>query len=425
MTDPLHDPDAELCTLALALQRPDEAFKSRLRPEHFSQEPHRIAWVSLRDSWDQGARPSPSHVIHPDAKQVLENLDLLGVTPLGPEVLVPRLESCRVRRQVLDQCDRVSRMAMNGADPEHLETALHSIQFRAPGAGKASRASDAQDVMDDLEWRMANPGQVRGHRVGLPRWEEHVDGLGTGYHVVAARPSQGKTALIVQMLSAMAEAGVPTLFLSLEMSAKQVRERILSRLCGFPVGGFREHPFTHGEAQALVDATRKLRDMKHLWIWDMRGANLQDWAVSRSIIRKAVRENQIQAAGLDYFQLLTYATEKKENRTQELTAISKELKAMAEQLAIPLLIAAQLRRPSTEHGGNKPPELSDIKDCGSVEQDADTVTMIHNYPDEHLILGKNRTGPINDHLAVRFDRECMQFVEEDSVDRTLRKKSQR
>lgn len=411
MMPPLHDQQAELSALSLALHRPGDAFECGLTHAHIHDADARKAWVALAQAWSLGHDPSIEHVIDEPARNVLLAVRETGVMPLAPELLIERLGAARVRRDVVALADRAQRMAIDGASPDILEAELARIRFGHGDMGKPQLASSTEDILDEMEWRMANPGQTMGLRVGLKRWEETLDGLKQGYHIIAARPGEGKTALIVQMLRHMALDGNPVGLFSLEMPARQIRTRLLMAASGIPVGGFMDRPYTAGEMQLIGDGMVEMQRLDKMHIWDDGSLDVQNWEAIQRAARRAVREDGLRCIGLDYVQLLRLG-KPTDNRQAELAYISQQIKALSGELRVPILVAAQLQRPAVIQQGKKPrPGLANLKETGALEQDADTVTLVHDDGDVcKLLLDKHRAGKIAE-IEVEFMREQARFRE--------------
>jgi replicative DNA helicase len=414
--NPFFDTEAEQAALALALVSPKECFDG-LTPQHFGGEIERRAFVALQSIYMGGDVPAVNHVTDEDARSLLDSMVLLDIRPLGIQTLRPRLEACRVRRLAHEKADRIMRMAMDGAEPELLETAFLNTNLRGNTASGGTRAADAMDVLEDFELRCNNPGTILGVSSGIQEWDEILDGFIPGYHIIAGRPSMGKTALLTQVLVDMALDGVPVLLLSLEMSAKQIRSRIVSQLTGVPVGGYREHGYTADDCRRIAEGFKQIKQLPHFHIVDPAGDNVKDWPVCRRLIQRYVKEYGVAAAGIDYVQLLTNSAERDSQRVNELGKISGEIKEVSMVANIPLLVAAQLRRPTVEHSTPSRPDLSSLKDCGSLEQDCDTATFIH---DDSLNVEKNRHGRTGD-IPVELRPDYMRFDATSPMERRLKK----
>lgn len=254
---------------------------------------------------------------------------------------------------------------------------------------------------------------------GVPSGFVDLDRLTSGFQaselvIVAARPSMGKTAFCLNVATHAAVEGHGVAIFSLEMSRDQLVQRMLTaeaRVDSQRVrqGGLRDADFTN-----LARAAGVLQSCP-VWIDDTPSLSLLEM---RSKARRLRAENDIKLVVVDYLQLMR-SPEYAENRVQEISDISRSLKALARELAVPVVALSQLSRASEQRGGERRPILSDLRDSGAIEQDADLVLFIHRpeYYDREdetkkgladIMLAKNRNGPTGD-VQLRFSREYTRF----------------
>ncbi len=254
---------------------------------------------------------------------------------------------------------------------------------------------------------------------GVPSGFVDLDRLTSGFQpselvIVAARPSMGKTAFCLNVATHAAVEGHGVAIFSLEMSRDQLVQRMLTaeaRVDSQRVrqGGLKDADFTN-----LARAAGVLQSCP-VWIDDTPSLSLLEM---RSKARRLKADNDIKMVVVDYLQLMR-SPEYAENRVQEISDISRSLKALARELAVPVVALSQLSRASEQRGGERRPILSDLRDSGAIEQDADLVLFIHRpeYYDREdeskkgladIMLAKNRNGPTGD-VALRFSREYTRF----------------
>jgi replicative DNA helicase len=254
---------------------------------------------------------------------------------------------------------------------------------------------------------------------GVPSGFVDLDKLTSGFQpselvIIAARPSMGKTALCLNIATHAAVEGQGVAIFSLEMSRDQLVQRMLTseaRVDSQRVrqGGLRDADFTN-----LARAAGVLQSCP-VWIDDTPSLSLLEM---RSKARRLKADNDIKMVVVDYLQLMR-SPEYAENRVQEISDISRSLKALARELAVPVVALSQLSRASEQRGGERRPILSDLRDSGAIEQDADLVLFIHRpeYYDREdeskkgladIMLAKNRNGPTGD-VQLRFSREYTRF----------------
>jgi replicative DNA helicase len=305
--------------------------------------------------------------------------------------------------------------------------------------------STASDLLDKAESRIFQISEQRGNEgfsrlkemlwptmeriealqrsgksiTGVPSGFVDLDRLTSGFQpselvIVAARPSMGKTAFCLNVATHAAVEGQGVAIFSLEMSRDQLVQRMLTaeaRVDSQRVrqGGLRDADFTN-----LARAAGVLQSCP-VWIDDTPSLSLLEM---RSKARRLKAENDIKMVVVDYLQLMR-SPEYSENRVQEISDISRSLKALARELAVPVVALSQLSRASEQRGGERRPILSDLRDSGAIEQDADLVLFIHRpeYYDREdeskkgladIMLAKNRNGPTGD-VQLRFSREYTRF----------------
>ena len=256
---------------------------------------------------------------------------------------------------------------------------------------------------------------------GVPSGYKKLDQMTSGFQkgdfvVLAARPSMGKTALALTMAASAAAEGLAVGFFSLEMSAEQLTLRLLSSESGIPHHHIRNATITSDEWLDLTKVAGQLGDMK-LFIDDTAMLDIMDL---RAKARKLKAEHNLQLLVIDYLQLI-HSAKRHENRHQEVSEISRALKALAKELEIPIISLAQLSR-AVDSRMDKRPMLSDLRESGAIEQDADLIMFlyresVYNQETENpslaeLIIGKQRNGPTGT-VHLHFAKEQTKFEDLD------------
>ncbi len=262
--------------------------------------------------------------------------------------------------------------------------------------------------------------QIKGQREGLTgitsgfrEFDRMTSGLQRGdLLILAARPSMGKTALAINMALSAWHGGAPIGIFSLEMSSEQLVLRMLSSEANIPHQKIRNALVTSDEWIELTNHAGKLAEAK-IFIDDTPSISIMEL---RAKARKLKAQENIQLIVIDYLQLITTGG-RHENRTQEIAAISRSLKALAKELNIPVLALSQLSR-SLESRMDKRPQLSDLRESGAIEQDGDVIffvyrDVIYNPETEdpdgaEIIIGKQRNGPVGA-FNVKFHGEITKF----------------
>ncbi|WP_297971565.1 replicative DNA helicase [uncultured Capnocytophaga sp.] len=216
---------------------------------------------------------------------------------------------------------------------------------------------------------------------GVPSGFTQIDELTAGWQstdliIVAARPAMGKTAFTLSMARNIAvDSKIPVAFFSLEMSSIQLITRLISSETGISSDKLRtgkladeEFERLHHKAQSLSEAPLYIDDTPSLSIFDLRAK-----------ARKMVSQHKVKIIFIDYLQLMTANTSGKGvgNREQEISTISRNLKALAKELDLPIIALSQLSRNVESRLGHKRPQLSDLRESGAIEQDADIVTFLY------------------------------------------------
>jgi replicative DNA helicase len=254
---------------------------------------------------------------------------------------------------------------------------------------------------------------------GAPSGFVDLDAMTSGFQpselvVVAARPSMGKTAFCLNIAANAAAEGQGVAIFSLEMSKEALVQRMLTATARVDSHRVRQGTLRDSDFTQLARAAGILQTYQ-LWIDDTPSITLLEM---RSKARRLKIDNDVRLIVVDYLQLMR-SPEYAENRVQEISDISRSLKALARELEIPVIALSQLSRASEQRGGERKPILSDLRDSGAIEQDADLVIFIHRpeYYDREdetkrglaeVMLAKNRNGPTGD-VQLRFVREYTRF----------------
>jgi len=256
---------------------------------------------------------------------------------------------------------------------------------------------------------------------GIPSGYRKLDKMSSGFQngdfvVLAARPSMGKTALALSIVANAANNGSSIGFFSLEMSAEQLTLRLLSSESGIALHNIRNATITSEEWVEITNVAARLAEMK-IFIDDTAMLSIMDL---RARARKLKKEHDVQLLVIDYLQLL-HSSRRHENRHQEVSEISRSLKALAKELDVPIISLSQLSR-AVDSRMDKRPMLSDLRESGAIEQDADLIMflyrdIVYNAEAENpalseLIVGKQRNGPTGT-VFLHFARELTKFEDLD------------
>ena len=261
-----------------------------------------------------------------------------------------------------------------------------------------------------------NKGSLRGIRTGYRDLDNMTAGLQrSDLIILAARPAMGKTTLVTNLAYNVATiAKQPVLFFSLEMSKEQLVDRMLADASGVDAWNIRTGNLSDQDFSKLSEAMGEMAEAP-IYIDDTPGLSVLEM---RTKARRAAHEAPLGLVIVDYLQLMTAAGRSDGNRVQEVSEISRGLKLIARELNVPVIALSQLSR-SVESRSPQIPQLADLRESGSIEQDADIVAFIYREayynPDTErenvtdLIIAKHRNGPVGK-VELYFHPERLRFM---------------
>ncbi len=291
------------------------------------------------------------------------------------------------------------------AQIERAETELYKVAEEGGAEGRAKSFSDAtKEALEMAERALNSGGHLSGFTTGLDSLNAKIGGLHkSDLIIVAGRPGMGKSALGTNIAFAAAQrfvrdaedgiepeksAGAPVALFSLEMSADQLATRILAEESGISSENLRMGKISQQEFRELARAAAELQNLP-LYIDDTPGLTI---AALRTRARRLKRQKGIGLVVVDYLQLLQGSgRNSNDNRVQEISEISRGMKQLAKELNVPVIGLSQLSR-AVEQREDKRPQLSDLRESGSIEQDADIVLFI--YREDYYLAAKQ---PADDH----------------------------
>lgn len=424
-----HDLTAERALLGSALLGSEGVLELGLKPDDFFRVAHRRIFQAM--------------LVLEEKRQALDFTTLRGLLERsgeledvgGPAYLsalvdgMPRaahvgayaeiIKGLALRRAVIFGANRLAAEAYDGdSEPAQLvqqaDDWIEQLGGQHGGPGLIGQMGMTSELLGDLEARFARGQAIQGAPTGFA----DLDALTFGLHrkdliLLAARPSMGKSCLAAQIAHSVAKTGAGVAYFSLEMSRLAVEYRLLAGL-------------------SSVILFRVLSGRLNEWDWARLSIGIAELGriplavddtgtITVSEIRNRARRyrSEQQSLGLvvvDYLQLLEGKLGHSENRTSQVAEISRRLKNLAKDLDVPVLALSQLSRPS--EGKKRRPRLSDLKESGSLEQDADLVLFIHQDGDDdtavsgpmELIIGKQRNGPTGS-VEVTFEKEFVRFTD--------------
>ena len=424
-------PDAEKSLLGALLI--DGGLLSRvmefLVPEDFSAEPHRIvydAFLALADRGEgrdlvtiQGELEKTGRLERAGGAAYLSSLVDRVPDVENVESYARLIRESALRRAVIQQSRRAIREAIDAPDAETvLENAQRELVEIAKGSIKGGfvQLSKIAERNEEEIQRIHGRGTML---TGLPTGFTRLNALTQGFQrndliVVAARPGMGKSAFALNIAAHLTiHNPLVAGFFSLEMSAEQVGFRIQCAEARVNLQRLREGRISKEEKKALFFTTQKIRDAK-LYIDDTPAITLLEM---RARALQLKQRHGLDALFVDYLQIMG-TRGKVENRTQEVSAFSRGLKALAKELDVPVIALSQLSRRTEQRGSEKEPVLSDLRESGAIEQDADVVIFLSRpeYYDKDteqknvcdVIIAKQRNGP-TDRFTLGWSGEFTRF----------------
>lgn len=385
-----------------------------LRAEDFYRDWHGQVFSAIRDLVLAGEPVDPLAVQDQMAKRgtpakLDEINDLVNKTPhhAGAAYHAGRVREKAVAREILRIAEEARARAYEDCDSadSQLEQVTNDL-LRLAQAGTSSKVRDAEQMLRIVEAEMAARmgGKPMGLASGIDELDDVTGGFGGGnLIVIAARPSMGKTALAVQIAGESAiRQRQPTLFFSLEMDVRELMERLWSMRSGV-LSERMQAPWhlDHGDTARLADARPSISESP-LWADDSfaRGP-----AAISATARSYAAHHGLKCVLIDYLQLIQgekAGGKSGANRQEQVAEISRSLKGLAKDLDIPVIVLSQLNRES-EKRADKRPFMSDLRESGAIEQDADKVILLHRpeYYDVNdkpgvaeAIIAKNRSGRV-------------------------------
>ena len=336
-----------------------------------------------------------------------------------------------VQRELIRSATEIQRRSYDeNQDVTDLIGFAESEIFKVAEGHVKRSVQNAKDILAKALAQIEQASKNTSAFNGVPSGFMAIDRVTLGWQpsdliIIAARPSMGKTAFVLSMARNMAiDHEAPVAFFSLEMSAVQLMMRLIVAETGLSGTDIKSGRLTPEQWRHLESATKPLGTAP-LYIDDTPALSVFEF---RSKARRLKIHHDIKIIVIDYLQLMTGNQDSKGNREQEVAFISRTLKAIAKELDIPIIALSQLNRSTETRGGSKRPQLSDLRESGAIEQDADIVAFIHRpeyygiNTDENgmptagmaeIIIAKHRNGAVTD-VKLRFLKDQARFADMDA-----------
>ncbi len=432
--------EAEKGLLGSILIAPDTVLVEsigRITPDYFHIPANRTIYQLLVELWD-AKRPVDFITLTEelDRRRVLGDVggaayitDLFTLVPSAANAsyYMDILREKYIFRQIIETCTEGAARAYEQS--ESVEDLLDEVEQRVLAIASDRfkenvfrMETEVIKAVDTIEQLYKNKGSL----TGLPTGFKGLDNLTSGLHpaemfVVAARPSMGKTAFAMNIAEHVAVVeGRPVAVFSLEMSTQQLVQRLLCSIARINLKKARDGFLGAHDWPKITDAAARLSTSK-FFIDDTAGLSILEL---RAKARRLKAQHDIQLIVIDYLQLLRSTSRRaQDNRQLEISEISAGIKALAKELNIPVVVLAQLNRQPEQRQGGKP-RLSDLRESGSIEQDADVVGLLVRQEyyesddegrEEHageaeLIIAKQRNGPVGE-VKLTFFKEFTRFAD--------------
>ncbi|MCQ2153135.1 MAG: replicative DNA helicase [Bacteroidales bacterium] len=314
----------------------------------------------------------------------------------------------------------------------NVDELIDKAQTKVYDAVQNNIKRDVRDIGSIISEAMEDIGRMQSIEglSGVPSGFSKVDAITSGWQpsdliILAARPSVGKTAFALNLArNAAVDHHIPVAFFSLEMSSIQLVKRLMTTESGLSADKIKGSAKLHGDEWDQLNLRLKPLAKAPLYIDDTPGLHIMEF---RAKAKNLVKQKNVKLIVVDYLQLMQGPVEMRGLREQEVAAVSRTLKATAKELDVPIIALSQLSRQSVQREGAKgKPQLSDLRESGSIEQDADMVIFIHR-PDyvgmsdsledrerSQILIAKHRNGETGE-IDMRFRSDQVRFIEEDDA----------
>ena len=428
--------EAEKSVLAACMLNPDavDEIATKLVPENFFRPAHQLIYTGILEL---NTRHIPIDQISLADRLAAEGqLEAVGGRPYLVELANNTLALTNwknhteivkrnsVLRDLVYASTNINALAYDAPDDtneviEDAEKMLFEVTQKLVSSSFQNITDLLTQAFDEIDELVNNKNQMAGTPTGFTDVDKLFWGLrGGDLLILAARPGVGKTSFALNLATNAAKAGAAVALFSLEMGANQLVQRILCAEARVNLGQLRAGNLQEGDWNAIMNAAATLSGLE-LYIDDTPGLSLLEM---RAKARRQLRDKKKGLIIVDYLQLMQPPSNRRDgNRAVEVAEISRGLKVLAKEMDMPLLALSQLSR-AVEMRGSKRPMLSDLRESGSIEQDADIVMFIDRSMDEmeaetdgrpdwgtaELIVAKHRNGATRD-ITLSFNPEYTKF----------------
>ncbi len=350
-------------------------------------------------------------------------LQLANNTPTSvhAEIYGRLVERASIRRRLLAAADEIRAVALQEDQPiekviSDAETRLFSVTERGSRRDLMPMRDAVGEYFERIEYLMQNPDAPLGLPTGFRDLDELFGGLQrSDLLIFAGRPGMGKTSFLLSLAMNAAKVGARIAIFTMEMGTDQIVQRFMSMETGINTQKLRSGQLSQQEWAKFVQAIGRLSNLR-IYIDDTPAVSPIEM---RTKCRRMMHEHGLDLVIVDYIQLMSAGGGYENNRVQEISYISRSLKELARELDVPMFSAAQLSR-AVEQRQDKHPVLSDLRESGSLEQDADIVAFLYRdsvyneateFPNRaDIIVAKHRNGPTGT-ISLHFERSLTKFTD--------------
>ena len=406
-----------------------------LSPEHFYSEANAKIFETLQELNDEDKPIDITIVTNKlSEKKILSQVgnveylsEIIDSVPSASNVeyYINIVKEKMIGRKIIETATDIANDAYVSEDS--IYDVLENAEMKMLRIGNMRKTSEFQRIQDvayraqeNLEKLAEQGSEITGLATGFSEFDKLTAGLQPSqFIIIAARPAMGKTAFALNLATyAATHSNKSVAVFNLEMSAEQLANRILQSLGQIDGGKMRTGRLEHNDWKRLNEAISQLSDT-NLFLDDTPGITIGE--IRSKCRRLANSDKGLGLVVIDYLQLITGPSKSAGNRQQEVSHISRNLKTMALELGIPVIALAQLSR-AVEQREDKRPIMSDLRESGSIEQDADIVSFLYrddyynkearredNASISEFIIGKNRSGPTTT-VELLFKKDTSTFV---------------
>ena len=430
-----HNIDSEKAVLGSVLVNPDSIIKiiDRLREDDFYAPKHKRIFKAMIDISDKG---DPIDIITLSEQlrknKSLESIgggeyltELFNFVPSAANIESYAIEVKKrsIRRTIISVGEEIVQIGYNetlDSAEEILNRAdskLYKVTAKEIDTKQYKKIGETLGSAYERLIKLNDTDELRGVHTGFASLDNILAGFQkSDLIILAARPSAGKTALALDIARKSAvKYNTKVGIFSIEMDSQELVDRMISAESSVDAWRLRTGKITNEEQGRIADVCEKLTKIP-IFIDDRAGNNTLS---IRTTARRMKKEHDIDLIIIDYLQLITPHSNSSDSIVQQVTEVSRALKQIARELQVPVIALSQLSRAVETRGGNARPKLSDLRDSGSIEQDADVVMFIHKEKKDddtsdkvEILIEKHRNGPIGK-VNLAFDKKKIRFLDID------------